>query len=102
MWEITEVLVTYMRQVREVLYGYSFHPIAGLLSRLLLTHYQPIEEKPLPRDLTPDEIAGNIGTNRQLVSKILHHFANDGMIEISHMQFIFNNRDQLEKLAKRD
>ncbi|MEN8240647.1 MAG: Crp/Fnr family transcriptional regulator [Chloroflexota bacterium] len=101
-WDITEVLVTYMRHVREVVYGFAFHPVAGRLARLLLNHYQPIEGKPTPRDLTLDELADNIGTTRELVSRTLHRFANDGMIEISRVQFIFTNRDQLEKLAGKE
>lgn len=102
MWDITEVLVTYMRHVCEVVYGFAFHPVAGRLARLLLTHYQPVEGKVAQRDLTLDEMADNVGTTRDLVSKTLHRFANEGMIEISRMQFIFKNRDQLEKLAGKD
>lgn len=101
-WDITEVLVTYMRHVREVVYGFAFHPVAGRLARLLLDYYQPVEGKPTQRDLTLDEIADNIGTTRELVSKTLHRFADEGMIEISRMQFVFTNRDQLEKLAGKE
>ena len=101
-WDVTEVLVTYMRHVREVGYGFAFHPVVGRLALLLLNHYQPIEGEPTARDLTLEEIADNIGTTRELVSRTLHAFANEGMIEISRMQFIFTNRDQLDKVAGKD
>jgi len=84
-----------------VVYGFAFHPVAGRLARLLLDHYQPVEGQPAPRDLTLDEMAASVGTTRELVSKTLHRFADDGLIEISRVQFIFTNRGQLEQLAGR-
>jgi CRP/FNR family transcriptional regulator len=102
LWEVTRELVTSMRQVREVVYGFAFHPVAGRLARLLLDHYQPVVGQPTPRDLTLDEMAASVGTTRELVSKTLHRFADDGMIEISRMQFVFTDRGQLEQLAGRD
>jgi len=102
MWEITRELVTTMRQVREVVYGFAFHPVAGRLARLLLTHYQPIEGQPAPRDLTLDEMADSIGTTRELVSRTLHRFADEGLIEVSRVHFVFTNRSNLELLAGYD
>jgi len=101
-WDITRELVATMRQVREIVYGFAFHPVAGRLARLLLNHYQPVEGQQAPRDLTLDEMADTIGTTRELVSKTLHRFADEGIIEISRMQFVFTNRDELEQLAGHD
>ncbi|MBL7162000.1 MAG: Crp/Fnr family transcriptional regulator [Anaerolineales bacterium] len=101
-WDITRELVATMRQVREIVYGFAFHPVAGRLARLLLSHYQPVDGKPAPRDLTLDEMADSIGTTRELISKTLHRFADDGMIEISRVQFIFKDRGQLDLLAGHD
>jgi hypothetical protein len=39
---------------------------------------------------------------RELVSKTLHRFADEGMIEISRVQFIFTNRGESEQLAGHD
>ncbi len=101
-WDVTHVLVTYMRHVREIVYGFAFHPVAGRLARLLLNHYQPVEGRAAPRDLTLDEMADSIGTTRELVSRTLHRFADEGMIEISRVQFIFKDRGQLDLLAGHD
>lgn len=101
-WDVTRELVATMRHVREVVYGFAFHPVAGRLARLLLKHYQPVDGKPAPRDLTLDEMADSIGTTRELVSKTLHRFADEGMIQISRMQFIFTNRNDLEQIAGHD
>jgi CRP/FNR family transcriptional regulator len=91
-----------MRQVREVVYGFAFHPVAGRLARLLLTHYQPVEGQPAPRDLTLDEMADSIGTTRELVSRTLHRFADEGLIEVSRVHFVFTNRSELELVAGYD
>jgi len=98
-WDVTRVLVAYMRHVREVVYGFAFHLVAGRLARLHLNHYQPTHGATTPRDITLDSMADSIGTTRELVSKTLHRFSDEGMIKISRVQFVFTDRDQLEKLA---
>jgi len=93
------ILIAYMRQVREVVYGFAFHPVAGRLARLLLTHYDIKDEKPAPRNLTLDQMADTVGTTRELVSRTLHRFADEGLIRVNRMEFAFLDRDKLEDLA---
>ncbi len=97
-WAITRKLVAIMRKVRDVVYGFAFHPVAGRLAHLLLNHYKDIEGEVAPRDLTLDEMAQTIGTTRELVSKTLHQFAGEGMIEISRVEITFTDRGKLEEL----
>ncbi len=101
-WAITRKLVAIMRKVRDVVYGFAFHPVSGRLATLLLTHYQPVEGQPAARDLTLDQMANTIGTTRELVSKTLHQFANDGMIEISRVEFTLMDKNRLKKMAGRE
>jgi CRP/FNR family transcriptional regulator len=91
--------MNYMRHVREVVYGFAFHPVAGRLARLLLTHYHSMDGKPAPRDLTLDQMADTVGTTRELVSRTLHRFADEGIIRVNRMEFAFLDRDKLETLA---
>lgn len=98
-WETGRVLVHYMRHVREVVYGFAFHPVAGRLARLLLTHYQQAQGDSAPRDLTLDQMADTVGTTRELVSRTLHRFANDGLIQINRVELTFLDREKLESLA---
>lgn len=74
-------------------------PVAGRLARLLLEHYQPVEGQPAPRNLTLDEMAETVGTTHELVSRTLHRFADEGMIQINRMEFIFTDPAALENLA---
>lgn len=98
-WDISQILVNYMRRVREVVYGFAFHPVAGRLARLLLTHYDPVDGQPAPRDLTLDQMADTVGTTRELVSRTLHRFADDGLIRVNRLEFEFLDREKLEGLA---
>lgn len=97
-WDISHILMNYMRRVREVVYGFAFHPVAGRLARLLLSHY-PQSDSPAPRDLTLDQMADTVGTTRELVSRTLHRFANDGLIQINRVELAFLDREKLESLA---
>jgi CRP/FNR family transcriptional regulator len=98
-WEVSHILIHYMRRVREVVYGFAFHPVAGRLARLLLSHYSHVDDRPAPRDLTLDQMADTVGTTRELVSRTLHRFADDGIIRVNRMEFAFLDRDKLETLA---
>ena len=98
-WDVSRILITYMRNVREVVYGFAFHPVAGRLARLLLTHYNAAEGQPAPRNLTLDQMADTVGTTRELVSRTLHRFADEGLIRVNRVEFAFLDRDRLENLA---
>ena len=68
-WAITRTLVVTMRKVPDVVYGLPW-----------------------------DEMAPPVGTTRELVSKTLHQFAGEGMIEISRVEITFTDRGKLEEL----
>jgi len=101
-WDVSQEMVRIMRKVRGVVYGFAFHPVAGRLARLLLEHYQPADGMSADRNLTLEQMANSIGSTIELVSKTLHQFAAEGMIEISRMQFVFSDREKLETLAGED
>ncbi len=98
-WEVSQEMVKIMRKVRGIVYGFAFHPVAGRLARLLLDFYQPADGMSADRDLTLEQMANSIGTTKELVSRTLHRFADEGMIEINRMQFVFSDKDRLEMLA---
>jgi CRP-like cAMP-binding protein len=98
-WDVSLILMNYMRHVREVVYGFAFHPVAGRLARLLLTQYKPVDGQPAPRNLTLDQMAETVGTTRELVSRTLHRFADEGLIRVNRVEFAFLDREGLENLA---
>jgi len=101
-WDITLELITMMRQVRNIVYGFAFQPVSGRLARLLLEFYHPADGMSAERDLTLEQMANSVGTTKELVSKTLHHFADEGIIEINRMQFVFKDMEGLEELASQD
>ncbi|MCK5674311.1 MAG: Crp/Fnr family transcriptional regulator [Spirochaetales bacterium] len=98
-WDVSRLLIQTMRNVREIIYGFAFHPVSGRLARLLLNHYHPVEGQFAPRDLTLDEMAAMVGTTRELVCKVLYRFADAEVIQIKRTEFVFTNREKLEALA---
>jgi len=101
LWEVTKTLVTNMRIVRSVVYGFSFHPASKRLARLMLNHYKLNNGEVAPRDLTLDELAAEVGTTRELISKILNDFAREGIINITRGYIVFKNKDKLEEIAEK-
>ena len=99
-WDVTRVLVKMMRTVREVVYGFAFHRVSGRLARLLLNRYEPQTGATVRRDITLDEMADNVGTTRELISKVLHRFDDEGMLKVARTQFEFIDLAQLEHLAE--
>ena len=97
-WAITRHLVQTIRQARDFIYGFAFHPVAGRLARLLLTYYDPAEGETTLRDLTLDEMAHSVGSTRELVSKTLHQFAAQGMIDINRVEIVFKDPSKLSEM----
>lgn len=100
LWDVSFVLLNYMRKVREIVYGFAFHPVAGRLACVLIDHYRPEEGKSITRDLTLDEMADAVGTTKELISRTLHRFADDGMLQVKRMEFVFNDIEKLEQVAE--
>lgn len=101
LWEVMKTLVTNMRMVRDVVYGFSFHPASKRLARLILNHYNLNNGEVAPRDITLDELAAEVGTTRELISKILNDFAREGIINITRGYIVFKNKDKLEEIAEK-
>lgn len=98
-WEVSRLLVGYMRNARELIFGFAFQAVAGRLARLLLDQYQLVEGQPIQRELTLEEMADMVGTNREFVSRILHQFSDEGIIEINRLEFVLTDRKRLQQLA---
>jgi len=99
-WDVTRMLVKTMRTVREVVYGFAFHRVSGRLARLLLNRYDPQNGQSVKRDLTLDEMADGVGTTRELISRVLHRFDSEGLIDVSRTKFVFNDLAKLENLTE--
>ena len=100
MWEVMRVLVTAMRRVRDVVYGFAFHPVSGRLARFLIARYQPVGGQTIPRDLTLDELAAVVGTTRELICKVLYHFAEEKIVTLTRSEILFLDTEKLASIAR--
>lgn len=97
-WAICRLLVQRMLYASDIVEGLAFQPVASRLARLLLDEY-PADQLAVERRLTLDEMAARIGSTREMVCRILYRFATQGAIQINRTEFIFTDRQLLEKLA---
>lgn len=100
-WALSELMVSRMQHASNIVEDLAFQPVAGRLAGFLVNHFKDQESERVSRDLTLDEMAARIGTTREMVSRILHRFANQGMIEITRTEFMFTDRDGLNQLAQK-
>ena len=97
-WGICRLMVQRMLYASDIVEGLAFQPVASRLARLLLEEYPP-DHLSTERHLTLDEMAARIGSTREMVCRILYRFATQGAIQINRTEFIFKDRQLLEKQA---
>lgn len=96
-WEISQLMVKRMLRASDMVEELAFQPVTSRLARLLLEEY-PDGQRLVVRHLTLDEMAARIGSTREMVCRILYRFATQGAIEINRTEFVFKDRQILEKL----
>jgi CRP-like cAMP-binding protein len=100
-WEISRIMVRRMQRASDIVEELAFQPVAVRLAGFLVDHFQSHESQRVSRDLTLDEMAARIGSTREVVSRILHRFASQGLIEITRTEFMFTDRQGLSNLAQK-
>lgn len=100
-WELSCLMIQRVQLASEIVEKLAFHPVAGRLARLLLDQSGNTEAGARPRDLTLEEMAARIGTTREVVSRFLHRFADDGIINITRTEFSIIDPAELEGLAQK-
>ncbi|MBI5650959.1 MAG: Crp/Fnr family transcriptional regulator [Chloroflexi bacterium] len=98
--EITKALVATMRQAREIIYGLAFQPVAGRLAKLLLTQFPAPEKQSFERSITLHEIAARVASTPEVVSRVLHQFQAEGILEITRASITLNNRAALARVVE--
>jgi CRP/FNR family transcriptional regulator len=98
-WEISCLMINRMQRASDIVEDLAFQPVAVRLAGFLTEHFEGVEGDRVSRDLTLDEMAAYVGSTREMVSRILHRFANQGLIEITRTEFMFTDRDGLNQIA---
>jgi len=100
-WELACLMIRRVQLASEIVEKLAFHPVAGRLAHLLVEFAGDASGKPIARNLTLDEMAARVGTTREVVSRFLHRFSDQGLIEITRTEFSVTDRKGLEEMAKR-
>lgn len=98
-WEICRLMVRRMLRASTVVEELAFQPVAGRLARLLVQWASGRGTSPIPRSLTLDDIAGRIGSTREVVCRLLHQFADEGWIDITRAEWVVRDLKSLKELA---
>lgn len=101
-WELSRLMVNRMQRASDIVEELAFQPVAVRLAGFLVDYFKNSESERVARDLTLDEMAARIGSTREVVSRMLHRFANQGLIEITRTEFTFTDKDGLRQLAQID
>jgi CRP/FNR family transcriptional regulator len=101
MWEINRTLVRTMRRAREIIYGLAFHPVAGRVAKLLLQESRQ-DSKIVERDWSLDELATMVASTPEVVCRVLHQFADEGLLGITRTRITLHDREGLERVVKMD
>lgn len=99
-WELSRLMIRRVQLASDIVEQLAFHPIAGRLARLLIESVGEDPQKSVPRTLTLDEMAARIGTTREVVSRFLHRFSDQGLIEITRTEFSVTDPKALQDLAR--
>ncbi|MFN2236968.1 MAG: Crp/Fnr family transcriptional regulator [Anaerolineales bacterium] len=101
-WELSGLMVNRMQRASDIVEELAFQPVAVRLASFLVDYFKDSESERVARDLTLDEMAARVGSTREVVSRILHRFANQGLIEITRTEFTFTDKDGLRQFAQID
>lgn len=100
-WNLSQLVVSRIQYVSEVLETMTFQPIAVRLARLLMGISESEKQKSIERSLTLDEMAARIGSTREMVCRLLYKFSDEGLIRITRTEFTITNYENLEKRAQK-
>ena len=100
-WELSVLMSSRMQHASNIVEDLAFQSVSGRLARFLVSNLGGNEGERVARDLTLDEMAAYIGTTSEMVSRVLHRFARQGLIEITRTEFMFKDRNGLNQLAQK-
>ena len=98
-WALIESLARRARYLIDLVQDLSMRNVRSRLANLLLTQAQAAEQAEVPRLLTQEEMAGRLGTVREVVGRALRGLAADGIIEFNRHRIVILDADRLAQEA---
>lgn len=98
-WALIESLARRARYLMGIIEDLSMRSVRGRLCNLLLEQAQANESNSVPRLMTQQDMAGLLGTVREVVGRALRALANDGIIRFERSRIMILDRERLEEEA---
>jgi CRP-like cAMP-binding protein len=98
-WKLCQIMIERMQLASEIVEDLAFQPVMGRLAGLILDEFGDAEDDFMTRELTLDEMAGRIGSTREMVCRHLYKFAENGVIQINRTELKIIDREMLRKQA---
>ena len=98
-WEMMVMMIKRVLLTSDIVEGLAFQSVASRLAKFLVTEFEDNQDERVSRNLTLEEMAAHIGTTREMVCRALHKFSNQGLIDITRTEFLFRDREGLNRLA---
>ena len=99
-WELARMLVQRMQRASMVMEELAFQPVTGRLARFLVERHRDAKSDYIERDMTLDEMAGRVGSTREMVCRILYQLADEGAIQINRTEFMITDPEILADYAE--
>lgn len=96
-WALIESIAQRTRHLVDLVEDLAMRSVRGRLARLLLDQAESSANDTVPRLLTQEEMAAQLGTVREMVGRTLRGLAADGIIEFDRHRIVILD---LERLAK--
>lgn len=88
-------LAARLRHFTRLTYDLSLRSVRGRLARFLLRHASA--DAPSPVRWTQEEVAAQLGTVREVVSRTLRAFVREGLIRLDRQRILILDREALER-----
>ncbi len=99
-WALSCLMIQRVQLASGIVEKLAFQQVGGRLAGVLVELSGEEAQGPIARSLTLDEMAARIGSTREVVSRFLHRFSDQGLIEISRTEFTIKDRKGLQDLAQ--
>lgn len=98
-WALLEDMARRARTLVTMVEDLAMRSVKGRLARLLLEQATKNDSEALPRLLTQEEMANQLGTVREVVGRALRSLANSGVIEFDRHRIVILDVDKLAEEA---
>ncbi len=100
LWELCRLMMSRMQQASVIVEGLAFQSVAVRVARLMLGQFSDAATPSITRHLTLDEMAAMVGTTQEMVCRVLYHFADKKLIQITRTEFVLDNKEGLAEIAE--